>query len=679
MAWIVGQVVGNEYTIERELGDGGFGITYLTFKKNGQKVVVKTLNDQVQQRPDFAKLQQDFLNEALRLAKCTHPHIAKVGPIFQEGHLWCMVMDYIDGGNLADRVVQKGVFPEDEALLYIEQIGAALTVVHQQGLLHRDIKPQNIMLRQGTKEAVLIDFGLAREFTPNLTQTHTQFLTHGYAPIEQYYKRNKRGAYTDIYALAATLYSLLTGVVPVSAFDRESGVPLEPPKRLNPKISDQINQAILKGMALKAHNRPQSMDDWLKMLGIATVPVSPQSRIATVPVSPKLKPAPIFLFGMGMLMALGIALIVRPPNISVVISTQPSTPTPNATVTPTVSNTPEPVVPVPYSPSPSYPVSVESLMVIPPQFDDANNFYEGLAAVKINNKWGYIDKTGNIIIPPQFDDVYGYGFSEGLAKVRINGKYGYIDQTGNVVIPPQFDHASYKFSEGLSVVVANHKYGYIDKTGKMIITLQFDLAANFSEGLAQVEINNKYGYIDQTGKIIITPQFDYTNGNFSEGLAAVEINNKYGYIDQTGKMIIPLQFDGADNFSEGLAAVKINDKWGYIDKTGNIIITPKFESMGDGTEFAGNFSEGLATVKINGNYGYIDKTGKMITPLQFDLAANFSEGLAVVEINDKWGYIDKTGKMIITPQFDDSNGFSEGLARVKINEKYGYIRNPLVK
>jgi len=305
MAWKVGQVVGNEYTIEREIGDGGFGITYLALKKNGQKVVVKTLNDKVQQRPDFAKLQEDFLNEALRLAKCPHPHIAKVGQIFQEGPLWCMVMDYIDGGNLADRVVQKGILPEDEALLYIEQIGAALTVVHQQGLLHRDIKPQNIMLRKGTKEAVLIDFGIAREFTPNLTQTHTQFLTDGYAPIEQYYKRNKRGAYTDIYALAATLYSLLTGVVPVSAFDRERGTPLESPKRLNPKISDQINQAILKGMALKAHNRPQSMDDWLKMLGIATVAVSP-----------KLKPAPIFLFGMGILMALGIAEIVRPPNIS---------------------------------------------------------------------------------------------------------------------------------------------------------------------------------------------------------------------------------------------------------------------------------------------------------------------------------------------------------------------------
>jgi serine/threonine protein kinase len=650
MAWIVGQVVGNEYTIERELPEGGFGITYLAFKKNGQKVVIKTLNDKVQQRPDFAKLQQDFLNEALRLAKCPHPHIAKVGPVFQEGHLWCMVMDYIDGGNLADRVVQKGILPEDEALLYIEQIGAALTVVHQQGLLHRDIKPQNIMLRQGTKEAVLIDFGIAREFTPNLTQTHTQFLTHGYAPIEQYYKREKRGAYTDIYALAATLYSLLTAVVPVGALDRERGTPLEPPKRLNPKISDQINQAILKGMALKADKRPQSMDDWLKMLGIATVPVSPQSRIATVAISPKLKPAPIFLFGMGILMALGIAVIVRPPNISVVISTQPSTPTPNATVTPTVSNTPAPVVPVPYSPSPSYPVSVESLIVIPPQFDDANNFYEGLAAVKINNKWGYIDKTGNVIITPKF--YVATHFSEGLAQVVINDELhsncGYIDKDGNfLIIPPKFqcnfNHNPY-FHEGLAIVA--------------IVAIEDKYK----------EYYYKYGYIDKTGNIIIKPQFDYAE-SFSEGLAVVKINGKYGYIDKTGNTVIKEKFRLADSFSAGLGLINTNGKYGYIDKTGNTVIKPQFD-------YAGSFSEGLAVVGINGKGYYIDKTGNIIQPIY---AHSFSEGLAAVEINGKYGYIDKTGKMIITPQFNYAFPFSEGLARVEINGKYGYIRNPLVK
>jgi eukaryotic-like serine/threonine-protein kinase len=288
MAWSVGQKIGNEFTIAEELGEGGFGITYRAVKQSGRNVVIKTLNDDVQRRPDFAKLQEDFLNEALRLAKCPHPHIARVDKVFQEGHLWCMVMDYIDGGNLAKRVVQKGVLPEEEALLYIQQIGEALTVVHQQGLLHRDIKPENIMLRKGTKAAVLIDFGIAREFTPDLTQTHTQFLTNGYAPIEQYYKREKRGAYTDVYALAATLYSLLTGVVPVNALDRERGTALEAPKQLNPKISRQTNQAILKGMEIKPENRPESMDDWLTMLPTKTTfpPLPLISSLNPIPVAP---------------------------------------------------------------------------------------------------------------------------------------------------------------------------------------------------------------------------------------------------------------------------------------------------------------------------------------------------------------------------------------------------------
>jgi len=265
MVWAVDQIVGNGYTLKRQLGEGGFGVTWLALKPNKQTVVIKTLNNKVQQRSDFKKLQQDFLNEALRLAKCTHPHIAKIFQMFQEGDLWCMEMEYIDGGNLKDRVA-NGALSEKEALLYIEQIGNALALVHGQDLLHRDIKPENIMLRSGRREAVLIDFGIAREFESDQTQTHTEYLTHGYAPIEQYYKRHKRGAYTDVYALAATLYSLLTGKVPVSSLDRQDGVPLPSPKSLNRSISDRTNQAILKGMAIKSKDRPQSMEAWLKML-----------------------------------------------------------------------------------------------------------------------------------------------------------------------------------------------------------------------------------------------------------------------------------------------------------------------------------------------------------------------------------------------------------------------------
>jgi serine/threonine protein kinase len=279
MAWASGQRVKNgDYTIQKEIGQGGFGITYLATDSNGKPVVIKTLNDTVQRRPDFDKFQQDFLNEALRLAKCTHPHIVKIYELFQEGGLWCMVMEYIDGEDLANRVVNRGTLPEPEALGYIQQIGEALAVVHRNGLLHRDIKPQNIMLRAGKSEAVLIDFGIAREFTPNLTQSHTQFLSDGFAPIEQYDRRAKRNACNDVYALAATLYALLTGEVPTPAPNIAAGTPLTPPKQHNPRISDRVNRAILKGMALQAKDRPQSVREWLELLGVGNsspVPVAP--------------------------------------------------------------------------------------------------------------------------------------------------------------------------------------------------------------------------------------------------------------------------------------------------------------------------------------------------------------------------------------------------------------------
>ncbi|MEH2243224.1 serine/threonine protein kinase [Nostoc sp.] len=272
MAWVLGQQLqSGKYTIEKELGKGGFGITYLARDDLGRYFVIKTLNDKVQRRPDFTKFQQDFLNEAIKLAKCSHPHIVKIDEVIYENPLWCMVMEYIAGEDLASRIENQGVLSEAEALRYIQEIGEALIVVHNNGLLHRDLKPQNIMLRSGNSEAVLIDFGIAREFTPNITQTHTQVLSDGFAPIEQYDKRAKRGAYTDIYALAATLYSVLTGEIPTLAPLRAIGTPLEEPKKINSSISDKVNQIILKGMNIKPEERPQSVKEWLSLISAQNI------------------------------------------------------------------------------------------------------------------------------------------------------------------------------------------------------------------------------------------------------------------------------------------------------------------------------------------------------------------------------------------------------------------------
>ncbi len=256
MNWAVGQKLqGSNYRIEKVLGEGSVGITYLARNENNRRVVIKTLSDRAQQRPDFDQLQAEFLNDALRLARCTHPHIARVEELIEEGGLCCMVMEYIEGEDLARSLENQGILPEDEALRYIEQIGAGLIAVHDLGLLHGNVKPQNIILRSGKSVSVLINFTIAREVESDC-----------FAPIEQYEVKTKLGIYTDVYGLAATLYAILTGELPVTAAARAENVPLVAPKQLNPDISDRTNQAILQGMAFQPHERPQSITEWLQLL-----------------------------------------------------------------------------------------------------------------------------------------------------------------------------------------------------------------------------------------------------------------------------------------------------------------------------------------------------------------------------------------------------------------------------
>jgi serine/threonine protein kinase len=280
MSWETGQTLqAGKYTIEGVLGVGGFGITYLAKDTVGQPVVIKTLNETAQRDPRFEQFQQDFVNEALWLAKCAHPHIVQIHRVFQEAGLWCLVMEYIAGENLCSWVKRRGVLAEAEALRYIQQVGDALTLMHQNGLLHRDVKPDNIMLRSGRSEAVLLDLGIAREFTPNSTQTHTAILSNGYAPIEQYEYQARRGACSDVYGLAATLYYVLTGEVPKDAQVRAYSLlryntdPLDPVQQLNARVSDATQRAIHQGMAVEANDRPQSIQEWLALLpDINTLP-----------------------------------------------------------------------------------------------------------------------------------------------------------------------------------------------------------------------------------------------------------------------------------------------------------------------------------------------------------------------------------------------------------------------
>jgi serine/threonine protein kinase len=289
MGWVAGQKLhGDRYIIQRELGKGGFGVTYLAKTKKGNLVVIKTVKEEVFNDSQMSsvnrdKLLRDFRDEALRLALCRHPHIVQIDNAFYEGSLPCIVMEYVEGEDLSEIVDRRGSLPEIEAVNYISQIGQALAVMHEKGFLHRDIKPQNIMIRAGKQEAVLIDFGVAREFVTDVTMMHTQTLTNGFAPIEQYAPQARRGEYTDVYALAATLYYILTKQIPLPAPAMAANIPLTPPKQINSQISDRVSQGILKGMAFSGENRPQSVEAWLELMQPSQASATSSSTLEPTP------------------------------------------------------------------------------------------------------------------------------------------------------------------------------------------------------------------------------------------------------------------------------------------------------------------------------------------------------------------------------------------------------------
>ena len=280
------------YVLDTQLGNGVFELTYrATNTQSGQTVVIKTLGENLRQHSEFDQFKQKFLEMAERLSRCKHQNLVQVLDYFEESGCPYLVMEYIPGQTLV-ALVESKVLPEAKALEYIRQTANALSVLHKAGLLHRDVKPQNIIRRQGTDCVVLCEFGITCEFTAGVIQTHANLLSSGYAPQEQYSLEAQRTRATDIYALAATLYDLLLGRPPLPAPVRQAlqtkkadHLFLRELQQHTCKLSPTTKQALWQGLAIAPQKRPQTVEAWLALFPKPEKPPLPQPKPAQVPVA----------------------------------------------------------------------------------------------------------------------------------------------------------------------------------------------------------------------------------------------------------------------------------------------------------------------------------------------------------------------------------------------------------
>jgi len=288
---------GGVYSIGRVLGQGGFGITYLGGDIRAQRpVAIKEFFPYGSTRrgthvhpfggltaADYASSRDRFHDEATILARFDHPSIVDVYGTFEENSTAYMVMELLRGKTLGKLIEERGGLPEREAVPVIRQIGEALEVVHAGNMLHRDLKPDNIMLTD-IGEVELIDFGTARTFAAGKTGRMTTMVTPGYAPLEQYGQGVRFGPYTDVYALGATLYHALTGQMPATATDRATGVDLPSPRTMNPAVSEVVSDAVMWAMEMRVDRRPQTVQEFLDAL--------PTTEALSRPPMPEPEPLP---------------------------------------------------------------------------------------------------------------------------------------------------------------------------------------------------------------------------------------------------------------------------------------------------------------------------------------------------------------------------------------------------
>ena len=300
------------YRIEKILGQGGFGITYLAHDFNlDRQVAIKeylpielavrerdfSVHPVTEEQSEKFRWGLDrFITEARTLVKFKHPNIVHVLNVFEENNTAYMVMEYEQGESLQDILTRRKTLEEAELINFLIPILGGLQKVHDAGFIHRDIKPANIFIREDGSP-VLLDFGSARQALSMATQTLTSLVSPGYAPYEQYYsKSDQQGPWTDIYGLGATLYRAIAGKAPLDAVDRsrailkgEQDIFVPASQTGKGRYSERFLLAIDHALQFKEEDRPQTISRWKSEFDLPDDPIKQAIIAERTPTQPGTK------------------------------------------------------------------------------------------------------------------------------------------------------------------------------------------------------------------------------------------------------------------------------------------------------------------------------------------------------------------------------------------------------
>jgi hypothetical protein len=515
-------------------------------------------------------------------------------------------------------------------------IAQGLEFLHSRRIVHRDVKPANVLLQGETPR--LTDFGMSRVVLGKAVSMQVSGTPYYMAPEAFSRKRDRQ---TDIWSLGVVLYEMLTGEMPFPGEDVDQicyAVLHERPVPMPKTIPRDLRDIVLRALQKSPDDRYASATDLRADLQrvYRTIDEDPEPITDSAPSPPddnrrKLKLP--FFNRTQLLPERGAGQLERRrfsirPAIAVILLVALAA----AAAGVLMMNRPNPV---PMRAGAKFGFSSWSRVpAIEARYDLARPFSDDRALIGTG---GY-DESG-----------------------RFVGKFGFIDPAGVEVIAANYDHAE-SFSEKLALIGlethAGRRFGFVGSDGLIAIAVNFEDARSFSESLAAAKFNGKWGFIDRTGAAVVPYRYDAAM-SFSSGFAVVRAGDKFGYVSRDGREAIAPEFEIAGDFSAGRAPVKRDGRTFFIDTAGREIPGANFNE-------ASPFGDGLAMVSIDGRSGFIDANGVVAIPFIYDCpSARFSEGLAAVPLNGRYGYIDRKGVLAIPFRYVEAEPFKGGLARVR--------------